>query len=295
MIQERHTAEVVATDDPEKRGRIRIKCSGILGDEETDLSTWIEPLLTWGFFLVPDIGEIVEVVIDTCSDQDEIFGQTSITNPNPQWLGARYYQGEADAEGRRTVPEEFTSKNYGKRRGFKTPAGHVLIFDDTQDSEELTLACSSGPAAARKQAFVSMDAKGSIVLSNATGTTIYMNAADGQLAIIDQHGNTYASDSAGMKIVSKQGYFLEMKEGVVQLVCGGNVVVQANNASIKAAAVDLGNGADQFTIRGVDLMTWLNTHTHTTPLVMAGPANIVTSPPVSPAPPTVLSTTTKVK
>lgn len=294
MIEERHIAEVVATDDPDKRGRIRIKCAGILGDEESDLPMWIEPLMTWGFFLVPDIGEIVEVVIDSCGEQDESYGQTSIENPGPKWRGMRYYQKEDGDDGKRAVPSDFTSKNYGKRRGFKTPAGHVLIFDDTSGDEAVTLSCTSGPALLRKQAFVSMDSKGSIVLSNATGTTIYMNAGDGQFAIMDQFGNTYASDSAGVKIVSKQGYFLEMKDGVVQLVCGANVVVQANNVSVKAASVDIGDGADSFMVRGVDLVTWLSTHTHTV-LALPGPAAQATTPPVAPPPANVLSTIAKVK
>lgn len=289
MIEETFSAEVVANDDPEKRGRIRVKCTGILGDEESDLPMWIEPCLDWGFFLVPDVGEIVQIVAVTCGEQDEIFGQASIGELDPKWYGQRFYQKDDDpSKGRRKVPDDFTSKNYGKRRGFKTPAGHLLIFDDTAGAEEVTLSCSSGKDPTRKQAFVSMDAKGSIVLSNTKGSTIYMNANEGQLSIIDQHGNTYASDTNGLKLISKHGYFIEMKDGAVQIVAGGNVVVQANNASIKAATVDVVDGADSFMIRGTEFSTWASTHTH--PDAMGG-----TGPPVQPIPANAISTQAKVK
>lgn len=296
MIEERHEATVVSTDDPEKRGRIRVSCSGILGDAESDLPMWVEPTLDWGFFAIPEVGEIVEIVVDASNTQDEMFEQTSIENLNPRWYGARFYQKTTD--GAAPVPEIFTSKNYGKRRGLRTPAGHVLVFDDTSGQEEITLSASTPDPAdssgkTKKQAFVSMNSDGSIVLSNTKGSTIYLNAKDGQLSIIDQFGNTYASDEDGLKLVSKHGYFFEMKEGTVQLVAGANVVIQANNCSLKAASVDIVDGADSFMVRGTDLMTWLNSHTHN---YNPGPGAPVPSlTPTVPAPGTILSTAAKVK
>lgn len=185
MIQERHAAKVVSTDDPEKRGRVRVACSGVLGDEESDLPMWVEPLLPWGFFLVPDVGETVEIVIDTCGEQDEVFGQTSMENPDPKWLAARYYQKDENEEGDRKVPADFTSKNYGKRRGFKTPAGHVLIFDDTSGDELVSLTCAYGPKASRKTTVLSMDKAGTVTISTEGTVSVQANHAELKAQTVD--------------------------------------------------------------------------------------------------------------
>lgn len=141
LVVEYYPARVTANDDPDKRGRVRVSCVGLLGDDEADLPMWVEPALDWGWFYVPDVGEIIEVSAVTGSAQDESIGQMSLDNLDIKWHGARFYNSDADTP--TPINDAFTSSNYGKRRGFATPFGHYLVFDDTEDSPEITLTWTS--------------------------------------------------------------------------------------------------------------------------------------------------------
>ena len=152
VISEEYVAIVADNNDEEKRGRIRVVCAGILGDEETIYDEWVEPAFPWGWFFVPDVGEQVSLEVSTASSEDEHAGQFTIDNMNPTWKGVRYITraeintGDTDEETTvKAVPRPVNDiflTNYGKRRGFATPGGHVLMFDDTNDKREISLTWS---------------------------------------------------------------------------------------------------------------------------------------------------------
>jgi hypothetical protein len=136
-MTEHHLATVTATDDPEKRGRIRVTCVGLLGDDESDLPMWIEPVLDWGWFAIPDPGEQVEIEINVASDEDESYNQASIDQLDAKWRGGRYFGGSENTQP--VLINEFFKASYGKRRGFMTPWGHVMLFDDTEGSASIAI------------------------------------------------------------------------------------------------------------------------------------------------------------
>jgi len=150
---QRYIAEVTKNEDPQKRGRIVVKSFDFSGDDETDLldsddeeNGWIEPALDWGWFYIPDIGETVEIEVLASTPGDILPYQSSVMNPKITWRGKRF---PADLgkredgssvtvkEGARPIPDEF-KVNY-KRRGFATPLGHILYFDDTEGASEISL------------------------------------------------------------------------------------------------------------------------------------------------------------
>jgi len=139
---ERHTAVVSDNIDPETRGRIQVRSLSLLGSDDVVLHIWIEPCFDWGWFYVPDKGEQVEIEVVSGSDKDGIPGQAFLEAPDFRWRGKRFYDPERDPRlgGPKTpINNMFTSSNYGKRRGFATPAGHVLMFDDTPGQESVVL------------------------------------------------------------------------------------------------------------------------------------------------------------
>lgn len=144
---ESYQAIVTKTDDPDKAGRIMVKCAGILGDEDSDLPDWVRPVMDWGWFYVPDIGEEVEIELTTDSDIDEVRLQASVSDADVRWRNKRTWS--TDAEGQTPVPDDFKS-NYGKRRGFSTPAGHVFLFDDTDGKTTVYLTWSGGKDSGKK-------------------------------------------------------------------------------------------------------------------------------------------------
>lgn len=137
LTLEYYPARVTANDDPDKRGRVRVACVGLLGDDETDLPMWVEPALAWGWFQVPDVGEIIEIGCVTGSAQDESRNQMSLDNLDIKWHGVRFYNTDEDTP--TPVNAIFTDTHYGKRRGFATPLGHFFMFDDTEDEPQVTL------------------------------------------------------------------------------------------------------------------------------------------------------------
>lgn len=273
-----YTATVKNVKDPKKRGRIEVACAALLGDEESKLPMWLEPCFQWGFFVIPDVGDVVEIVGDMDGSTDEIVGQTSIENPNLRWMGWKWQP---------EIPEQM-KKHYGKRRGIFTPAGHLLIFDDTKGSCEVLLSCKG--TAALGASFLSLSDDGSVNLAAGDGAFIYMNAKLGQNSFVDRHGNAISTGPTGAQIITKDGNFIDMGAAAIQVVAQGNVVIQGGSVSLLAGSVAVGNGASEHFVKGESLMTWLNTHTHTS----AAPG-VATSPPITPADPlTILSTNNQV-
>lgn len=174
-----YPAKVTFNQDPDKRGVIRVACVGLMGDEDTEVPVDVEPVHDWGWFYVPDIGEIVEIECCEGSDEDEQKGQMSIDNIDLKWRSARHY-GNSDGDAPTPIHEMFTSKNYGKRRGFATPAGHVFLFDDTEGAEEITLSWKDS------KAFLTLDMTGSVKLQNMAGATIVMDSITGKIVVTSQ-------------------------------------------------------------------------------------------------------------
>lgn len=276
ISEEVHTATVTANDDPETRGRIRCSCVGLLADEDGELPMWIEPELQWGWFIVPDVGEIVEIVATVQGDTDDSFGQTSLENPNLRWKGVRHWSEDQDGDTPRTVPEDFTATNYGKRRGFATPAGHVLLFDDTEGKEKVSITHHS--QSDDKFSSMSIDEDGSVVLANKNGSLIYLNAKQGQIAMIDEHGNSYTSDADGIRLIDAFANIIDMKDGDIQLIGQGNIIATCADFTAASGSYSHGDGATEPTVLGTKLLTWLAAHTHTDAMGGTGPPAVLPIP-----------------
>lgn len=199
IIKETHAAVVADNQDPDQRFRIKVKCAALMGSEDVVYGEWVPPKFAWGFVVVPDIGEQVEVEFPGKSDTDEVAGQAFIDAPEVRWTGKRF-QGPA-------AYNEMFLTNYGKRRGFITPAGHILMFDDTEGQEKINLVWHN---ADNKYAMFSANEDGSIILANANGSMVYLNAANKEVAVIDEHGNSMSTNSKGIKLVDKSGGFVDL-------------------------------------------------------------------------------------
>lgn len=242
---EKHTAVVAVNEDPESRGRIKVKCAGILGSEDAIFQRWAEPCFQWGFFIVPDIGEQVEIEVTSSSDRDESPGQSFLEAPNVRYRGKRFYGPDTP------ISDFFTEANYGKRRGFATPGGHVLMFDDTEGGRKINLAWYSGTG--NEYSMVSIDEKGSIILSNKNGSLVYLNADAGEASIIDEHGNLLTLNSDGFNLIDKNSNIIKSKGGDVQLLAQNSMVVSG-----KAAQLDAGDAFVGQAIAGVGSKATMN-------------------------------------
>lgn len=188
-ITERHEGIVTSVEDEDSLGRIKCTCPGITGDEETELPFWLEPAHDWGWFYLPDVDEVVEIEVVVSSPQDEIFGQTTLEAPNPRWRSKRFYNED------HPIHPDFTAENYGKRRGWATPTGHIFIIDDeantiriswmtdpeSEDSDRNTVLIDEESIKLifkEKHQIVLEDTKVTVTLDEGNALTLEMNEAD---------------------------------------------------------------------------------------------------------------------
>jgi len=137
-------ATVTNVDDPQQIGRVKVKCPGLVRSDR-ELPYWVAPTFPYvgakacGWFFPPDVGDQVEIEVSEASKSDEIPGETSISAPNARYRAYLYNDSQQ-------LPDEF-KENYPKRRGVKTPSGHIFLFDDTEGGERVMLADKFGNTA----------------------------------------------------------------------------------------------------------------------------------------------------
>lgn len=165
VTTEKFVAQVMVNKDDEFRGRIQVTCVDLTGDPEAILPVWVEPVFDWGWFVVPDVDEFVEIEIVTSTDDDESFGQSMIFEPRIHWRAKRFYHEGGDTES--PIHSDFKT-NYSKRRGFATPAGHILLFDDTDGKERIQLTWKQGDTLAS----ISIDESGIVLLGEGANTPV---------------------------------------------------------------------------------------------------------------------------
>ncbi len=257
-ITERYEAVVSSIEDPEERGRFKVKCVGLMGDATAELPIFVELVPGWGWFIVPEVGEIVEIEVIVASDRDEIWGQASIEALNPVWRGKRFITDvELDKpfppnplvpdDGSVATPphNELVSENYGKRRGWASPHGHLLMFDDEDPritllwvKDRLDPGEAPDPA---KSTRVEVEPDGSLKVSMLDKHTLHL-LASGQLKL--------------------------------DLDSGASLLIDKNGADAK---LTLGDGAKSVAVAEPLKVIWdlleiyLNTHTHPTGMGPSGP------------------------
>lgn len=183
MTKSRETmdARVTANDDPEQRGRIRVACVALLGDEDSEVPGWIEPLQQWGWFIIPDVDEMIEIEVTSGESHDESFMQGSIDALAPKWKGARHY-GNSDGDSPTAIHDDFKT-NYGKRRGFATPHGHTFVFDDTTDNPTVALTWRKTKDDIEKRSSFTIDKDGNFNLSVMDGVNSFKLEGSGAATV----------------------------------------------------------------------------------------------------------------
>jgi hypothetical protein len=295
-ITERFLARVVSNEDPDKRGRIKVVCEEFTGDPDAELPDWIEGAFDWGWFVVPDVDELVEIEVTTRAPGDEVFAQSTILSPQIRWRQKREYHVEEVKAGTKKdsvlpptpIHEDFTGGHYGKLRGFATPTGHVLLFDDTADSPLINLTWKKTEGESAFYSYVSMSPDGGVIIGNKNGSLVHLDAEGGGITIIDENGNLYNSNAEGIKLIDKFSNIVEMKDGQVQILSQSAISLMGKGTDIKTGTVKIAEGADSPAVRGTEWMTWAAAHTHSTGVGPSGP-------PITPPPAAILSTQVTLK
>lgn len=242
------------TDDPEKRGRVRVSVPSVLGGETSD---WAVPCMPYGggagygMLTVPPVGSQVLV--------EFIEGDLS----SPVWVGTFWRDGSE-------APDAVQGAS---SKVIATEAGHVMVFEDDEGDPHVALTSSAG-------ARVALDKDGSVAITAEDGATVVLDARAGTLLVEDANGNSVEMTARGIETRDNSGSTIKM--------AGGKIDVEGTQVTIKGAIVDIGNSGSEMLVKGQSFLSLFNTHTH----VCALPGT-PTSPPMVPMTPAVLTLATR--
>jgi uncharacterized protein involved in type VI secretion and phage assembly len=232
-------AVVVDNQDPQKRGRLKLRVPSVLADQETD---WALPCMpfgggaAYGWFAIPEVDAQVWVE----------FEEGDITKPI--WVGTFWQQADQ-------VPEP-AQLDEPTTRLFQTPAGHLLQFDD-EDGKERTLLFHP------KEAQLEIDEKGTIVLTDGGGSTLTMDADAGEVVVEDSNGNTLTMGSSGTTVEDSNGNKIEM--------AASGITLEGQQVVVKGSTVMLAGQGGEPIIKGQSFLTLFATHMHPTAMGPSGP------------------------
>jgi len=170
---------------------------------------------------------------------------------SPIWSGAWLPVKKAPVEAQMDPPDS---------RVIQTPAGHTIQIVDKEGEEKIIIRHA-------KDAFVSIDAKGSVLLSNANGSHIHLDADGAKATIVEEHGNHFVMTDKGMLFVNNEGAALN--------ITGDTVHINAAKAILAATNVALGANAAEPTIMGnafSQLWMQMLLHVHPSAMGPTGPS-----------------------
>ena len=237
---------VVDTEDPENRGRVKLSVPSVLGE---DVSVWADPAFPYGGGA--NFGWVAVPPVDSAVFVEFIEGDASA----PIWTGA-FWRTAAE------VPEEHTGQ---PTKVMKTESGHRLVFDDTEGSEKITLHSAT-------DAVLEMDAEGSLVLTDANGAHVTIDAAAGEIVIEDANGNSITLSASGVACADANGNEIT--------TTAGGVEVKGTTVNIEGSSVTVGGAGGEPLIKGQTFLALFNSHTHpcTAPGSPSGPPIVPLTP-----------------
>lgn len=250
----KYRAFVVDVEDPDLRGRCKLSIPSVLGEETSD---WALPVVAYGggegfgMLAVPPVGS--QVVAEF------LEGDLSA----PMWTGT-FWRSSGE------VPPEHSDVGQ-PMKVFKTESGHVLSFNDTEGEEEVKLLTAT-------EAEVLCDPDGSIILTDAAGATVTLNAADGELSVADANGNSMVMSSSGIECEDANGNKISASASGVEVKSSATVNIEGSMVTVA------GSGGEPL-IKGTTFLSLFNSHIHNATAPFSP-----TSPPVVPLTPTVLTT-----
>jgi uncharacterized protein involved in type VI secretion and phage assembly len=230
----KYRAFVVDNEDPETRGRLRLRIPSVLGDTET---TWALPCLPfggagYGLHLLP------EVDAEVWAEFEE--GEIS----RPIWTGAFF----TSAPG-----EEMTGPAL---RVLRTPGAHIVVLDDTEDAPRIEIRHAGG-------ACIVLDDKGSVTVTDQAGARVVLDAEAPQVTVEDTNGNSVTLAQAGVTVSDGSGNTIETRSS--------GVTVKAQMVTVDATQVALGGAGGEPVIKGTSFLSAYMAHVHPTAWGPSGP------------------------
>lgn len=250
----KYSGVVVDDDDPDKLGRLKVNVAAVWRGADP---MWARPCFPPGHFFTPPVGAHVWVEFEA--------GDPGY----PLWVGVWFPQDDVPAEAALEPPTS---------RVIQTPSGHTVEFADEDGKEKILVRHKA-------DAFLSIDENGSVVVGNATGSLVYLNSKDAEVAVVSEQGHRVTMSGDGLTMTHNDGSFVDVRSDSVTVNAASKVQVMGNQVAVTGGAVSLGSGPPQYGVV-LDSVAFELFLKHVHPSAM-GP----TGPPTPPVPPNSLGST----
>lgn len=130
ISRETHIAFVTRRDDPEKRGRVRVRCPTLVGND-AEIDYWVEPEFPLagpdrGFFFVPGVGTRVLLSTAVADQSLELPAMAFLYNPDYRYAACVY--GTKDE-----IPDRLL-ENYPERLGIVNRSTGLVLDASTDEA-----------------------------------------------------------------------------------------------------------------------------------------------------------------
>ena len=221
------------------RGTLQVKVPDVFGDAAVVPA---EPCLPYGHFFVPPVDTHVWVEFEAGDPQ------------RPIWVGVWHPEGTVPVQAQVSPPEH---------RVVRTAAGHTIEIDDTEGEERILIRHAG-------DAFLSIDKNGSVLVANPKGSHLHLDAENGRVGLVEQHGNHLSQTEKGTALINPDGTMIN--------IAGDTVHISAAKIILDATSVAAGHGAAEPTLMGnaFDIL-WKLVVTHVHPGIGAPAPTLATA------------------
>ena len=237
-----YRAMVTDNKDPKKLGRVKVMVPTLFGDDP--LPNWCQCKdfrasgKEYGEFNPPEVDDWVFVQF--------IEGDTRYPVYSGGWVGEEELSQEYqhDEEGTPRVRGQKDSSGNGiffdstpdKEKMWVQTKDHIIMLDSTKEKESISLIHKLGSQ-------IQIDKLGSIKAFTSDGHYISMNSEDGSLAIGSKDGSIIAlKDNIVVTDASGKSTAVISEDGV-QITTGGDLIAQANSATMKTGSISVDTGS----------------------------------------------------
>lgn len=252
----KYRAFVSDNEDPETRGRCKLTIPSVLGET---ISDWALPCFAYGG--ADGLGVVAVPPVDAQVVAEFLEGDVS----SPIWTGTFWRTSSGP-------PEEFTANSAPTAKVFKTESGHVLVFEDKDGEEHITLKSTA-------EAVLEMDAEGSFSITDSGGATVTLDASASEIQIQDANGNSMVMSSSGVTIQDANGNEIATS--------AGGIDIKAASITLEGSSVALGGAGGEPLVKGTTFLSLFNSHVH--PCALPG---VPSGPPLVPLTPAALTVKT---
>lgn len=262
-----YPAEVVGVDDPERRGRIKVRVPALNLENNEPHPAWVIPLSSpvasgsgYGSLNVPRVGENVWVMFR--------YGELK----EPMYLPFSFLKKDFELPGFNDVED----------RGFVTRGGHTFKVRDAEGEELIELKHAKG-------ALITIDADGVLLAQTSSGDLLKLDPS-GAVTLLHRGGAEVelTSDTASMSANEQDR--LTVGRGQASLLSKATMDLKSKLITLAGSVVKLGGSTAVHPLVFGDVLLaymqadaiWKAAHVHS--IVSPSPGT-PTSPPVVPPPP----------